>query len=489
LGNYSDRQPHHLEEKTMRTLHAQLAAIAIGAALGAPALAAVTPPAGYIYTTQLLDNLTEGCLAAGPGGTFVGIGPGFTANAQTVVLAKESGDLRVVAMGFNSISDCAYDAASDTLYITDNATNADLGITTGMAGNTGAQSGDTVFAVPAASTASGLSAKGLELLPAGSIHFAANVTLGAGGVLVADSVGGGAGSVLKITAGPSTSTFASSLALAGGVAVNPANGNVFVAENLGPPNFDNQIRQYTAAGAPVAPVPFAGPSFGFGSVDLAFNSDGRLLATGNFLADVVSFDPSTAAATPFVSGLTFATGITVEPFTHRVQILSSTFTGADEDKSLHRFTPIDRLVPGSGSPKSECVQEFYGVQLVGKEAVCVDGAPCDADGAQNGSCLFPLGFCFNVNDPHFSECALGTVSSVSLSAKPGSAALTQTASAITAALPLSGPACFFSDGVAVPVQVAGAVKKPGKAQVKVQSSTDDGRKDTDVVKLVCQPAP
>jgi hypothetical protein len=236
-------------------------------------------------------------------------------------------------------------------------------------------------------------------------------------------------------------------------------------------------------------VPFAAPSFDFGSVDLLFNSDGQLLASGNFDADVVSFNPSTGVSTPFVSGLTFATGMTVDPFTHRVQILSSTFSGAAEDKSLHRFTPIDRLVPGSGSPKSECVQEFYGVELVGKDAVCVDGAPCDADGAPNDSCLFPLGFCFNVADPHFADCPLGTVTEVSLSAKPASAALTHAASAIAAALPLSGATCVFSDGIAVPVQIAGGVKQDGKAQVKVQSSTDDGRKDTDVVKLVCQPAP
>ena len=49
----------------------------------------------------------------------------------------------------------------------------------------------------------------------------------------------------------------------------PATGNLFVAENLGLPNFDNDIRQFTPAGAPVPPVPFAGPSFTFGSIDLA----------------------------------------------------------------------------------------------------------------------------------------------------------------------------------------------------------------------------
>lgn len=468
-----------------------LIAAALGAAaLATPAQGAVTPPPGYIYSTQLLSNLTQGCVAAGPGGTFVGIGPGFTANAQAVVLAKESGELRLVAMGFNSISDCAYDRAADVLYVTDNADNADLGITTGLSGNTGAQTGDTAFAIPSASTASGLSAPGLELLPAESIHFAANVTVDASGnVFVANAIGGGAGTVLEIAPGPTTTTVASSLAFVGGIAIDPANGNLFVAENLGLPDFDNQILQFTAAGAPVQPVPFAGPSADFGSVDLAFNSDGRLLASGNFGADVVSFDAGNGTSMPFVSGLSFASGMTVDPFTQRVQILSSTFTGAAEDKSLHRFTPIDRLVPGAGSPTTACVQELYGVEVVGNVAQCVDGAPCDADGQRNDSCLFPLGFCFNVADPKLPQCAPGVVTEVAIRAKPASAALTQAASTIAASLPLNGPTCVFSDGVAVPVQVTSSGKKGGQTHVLVRSDTDDGRHDADLVRLVCTPAP
>src|SRR5262245_21354848 len=91
----------------------------IGIVVLATATSAVTPPAGYIYSTQLLGNTTQSCIAAGPGGTFVGIGPTFTANAQSVVLAKESGEVRLVASGFNSIGDCAYDANTDVLYVTD----------------------------------------------------------------------------------------------------------------------------------------------------------------------------------------------------------------------------------------------------------------------------------------------------------------------------------------------------------------------------------
>lgn len=457
--------------------------------LAGPALAAVTPPPGYIYSTQLLANLTQGCVAAGPGGTFVGIGPAFTANAQAIVLARESGDLRLVAMGFNSIADCAYDAASDTLYVSDNADNADLGISTSFAGNTGAQSGDTVFAVPNASTASGLSAAALELLPADSVEFAAGLALAASGAVLVGNAAGSGGSVLEITPGPVAVPLVSGLNFVGGLAVRPASGDLYVAENLGLPLFDNQVRRYTAAGAPIAPVPFAGPSFAFGSTDLLFDGDDRLLASGNFGADVVAIDADTGSVSPFVSGLTFATGMALHPFTGRVEILSATFGGADEDKSLHRFTPVDRLTAGKGSPASECVHELYGIALVGNAAVCTDGAACDADGAVNDVCLFPVGFCLNVADADYPECALGEVTDVIVSAKPASAAIADTAARLTAGLPRSDSTCVFSDGLAVAVRVTPAGKKEGKATLKVRATTDDGRKDTDVFKLVCTPAP
>jgi hypothetical protein len=476
-----DIHPNHdLEESDMHTIaqHRFIAAVLGTAVLGSTALATVTPPSGYIYSTELLKNLTEGCVATGPGGTFVGIGPGFTANAQAIVLAKESGELRLVAMGFNSISDCAYDRGADTLYVTDNAGTGDL---------TGALTGDTVFAIPSASTASGLSAPGLELLPAGTIPFAASVTFDGGGDLfVSNAAGSGTGSVLKIVSGPMSSAFESGFDYTGGVAVDPTTGNVFIAESLA--SFQDQIQKYTPAGAVIMPDPFAGPSSSFGSFDLAFNSDGRLLASGS--GGVVSFDPSTGSSAPFITGLTSASGIAVDPLTHRVQVLSSTFTGADEDKSLHRFTPIDQLTAGGGSASSDCVDEAYGLQAVGGTATCTDGTACDADGTVNGSCLFPVGFCFNVSDPSLADCDTSSdVNGVTITAKPSSTAIADVAARVTALLPLSGSSCVFSDGYTVPIQVAGTTKKDGKAKIKVKASTADGRTDSDTFKLVCHPAP
>ncbi|MDX2166723.1 MAG: hypothetical protein SF182_06655 [Deltaproteobacteria bacterium] len=468
----------------MRIIRTSLASLAI-AATAVAARGAVTAPAGYIYSTQLLGNLTQSCVAAGVGGTFVGIGPSFTANAESIVLAKESGELRLVASGFNAIADCAYDRAADVLYVTDNADNGDFG----LAGPFAAQSGDTVFAIPNASTASGLSAPGLELLPPNSLPFAAAVSIDAtGNVFVTSSAGGNSGGVTKIVGG-TPSAFASGMDFASGLAFNPANGNLFVAESLD--SFDVQIRQFTSGGTPLMPDPFAGPAFSFGSYDAAFNSDGRLLVTGAFGGDIVSFNPADSSMVSFVSGLNFATGITVDAQTHRVQVLSSTFSNAPEDRSLHRFTPIDQLSAGGGSPATDCLQEAYGLQLTDGVAECTDGAACDADGAVNDGCVFTLGFCLNVADPDLAGCSNASpIDSLTIAAKPASAALATASAQISAGLPLSGTTCGFSDGYYVPLKITGAgERKDGKAKVKVTTVAADGRKDSDSYKFVCHPAP
>lgn len=449
------------------------------------AAAAVTAATGYIYSTQLLGNLTQGCLAAGSGGTFVGIGPSFTPNAQSIVLAKESGDLRLVASGFNSIGDCAYDRVTDVLYVTDNADNDDFMITSPF----GALSGDTVFAIPSASTASGLSAPGLELLPPDSLAFASSLTMDASGDLfVSDSVGGGAGTVVKIV-GSTPSVFVPGLDWSGGVAISPATGNLFVAQTLS--SFDNRLDQFDAVGVAVPPVPFAGPSTTFGSYDLAFNSDGRLLITGAFAGDVLSFDAGNGTSTPFVSGLNFATGVTVDPFTHRVQLLSGTFPVSDENKSLHRLTPIDQLAAGGGANSKDCLHEAYGVQLVDGQAECTDGGACDSDGVVNDACVFPVGFCLNVDDPDLAACDNSNdITELTISAKPASAAITAAAAQASSALPLTGSSCFFSDGYYVPVKITGSgTKKDGQGKLKVKVAAADGRTDSDSLKLVCHPAP
>ena len=465
--------------------------------VAAVAGAQVTPQAGYIYGSERLNALTQNCIAAGPGGTFVAVGPGFTANAQAVVLAKESGETRLVAFGFNSIGDCVYDRATDTLYISDNADTADFGVDANDPPALATISGDTVFAVPSASTASAFLASDLELLPSGSIEFASSLALTDNGdLLVGNSAGAGAGTVLRLDAARALSTFATGFDFTGGIGVDPASGDVFVAESTA--SFATQVSQFTAAGAAVA-TPLLGPAFDIGSVDLAFLPDGRLLATGLFFGDVVAIDSDEATTSAFASGLTFAGGATVDAFTGRVSLLSSSFTGADEDRSLHRFTPVDRLTPGTGSDRTECLHELYGIALVAespgrpaKKAICVDGADCDADGRVDDQCTFPVGTCFNVFDLRFPECdADSDITEIDIGLRPETAAGRFLANKVHASLPLAGgaPACFFSDGIAVPLRVTGAgVKKAGKAKVAVAVRNADGKRDRDSFSLVCEPA-
>lgn len=473
-----------------------LALMVVALAAGATtARAAVSAPAGYIYSGLTLASSTQNCVASGPGGTFVGVGRAFTANGEAIVLVRESGDARLIALGFNSIGDCAYDAATDTLYVSDNADNGDLAITTGFAGNTGAQSGDTLFAIANASTVSAVNAPDAELLPANSLEFPANIAVDAAGNLIVSSAdGSGAGKLLEITPGPTSSVLRAGFDFTGGVAIHPASGDVIAAETRAA--FDAQLHRFTSAGAVVA-SPLLGPSFGFGSADLAFTLDGQLLVTGLFGGDVMAVDLTGPTATSFISGLTYAGGIAVNPFTGRVEVLSSTFSGAAEDKTIHRFIPVARLLPGGTDGASECLHEFYGVELAppepgaeAKDAVCVDGAPCDADGQVNNQCLFPIGSCFNVADPRLPQCsASAALRTFAAKAKRDVRGVTRMQSDVLAALPLTGPSCSFTDGVVVPLKVtASGAKKSGKDKVTVSVEDANGDKDSDSVTLVCRPA-
>lgn len=450
--------------------------------------AQVTTQPGYIYSTNALTDTTQNCVASAAGATFVAVGPAYTGQGQSVLRLSAGGGVEAtVVSGLNSVSDCVWDAELDTLYIADNGLEA-----------AGAVTGDTVFAVASASTASGLSAVGLEVLPAGSIPSAFGVALDAAGSLyVTDSAGAQSGSVTKISAGVATSFIPSGFDFTSGIAVD-ATGNVFVAESLA--TFENQISRYDAAGA-FQDVE-SGPTYAHGSYDMAFRADGSLLVTGVFAGDVVSIEPSTGASTPFVSGLTYASGITVNDFSGRVDILSSTFVTPDppdEDYSIHSFTPIDRLVPGNGASSKNCVIEAYGIELVApkagkpaKKAICTDGAPCDADGQENGQCVFPVGFCLNVDDPALPDCSSSGVASFELKrSSPPSSALETVAAAIQAQLPLTESTCFFSDGITVSVKNAGTPKeKAGKGLVKTKAASTDAKalKDSDTFKLVCEPA-
>lgn len=457
---------------------------ALATALATEAAAGVTTSPGYIYSPLLLSDLTQSCVQAGPGGTFVGRGPGFTGNGQSVVLVSESGSERVVASGFNSIGDCAYDREGDVLYVTDNALEIP-----------GALSGDTVFAIASASSAPGVTAAGNELAAAGALPFAAGVALdAAGGVLVSSSVGSGAGGVTRVADGVVTPLVAG-LDFAAGLAID-ADGDLLVAETLD--DFSTRVTRWSATGALLDVV--AGPGFDFGSYDLDFDVDGRLIVTGAFEGSVLAMDPVGGATAALVDGLSFATGVDVDAFTGRLNLLSSTFVPTDEDRTLHRFVRKDRLIPGRDSAKRECVSELYGAELVAKKpgkkpkvAICRDGAACDGDGAANDECVFPLGVCFNVVDDRFPECTSGDVSLLVVKKqKPRNESIDALVADVQSDVPVAGERCYFTDGFRVPLKFTGkGVRKEGKGKLKLKTRAMGATKevkDTDKLKMVCRPA-
>ncbi len=465
----------------MRKLELSCAAMAAILVTATAAPAAVTVAPDYLYASQYVGETTQSCVASAAGGTFVAVGPGFTAGGQRVVFVSESGATRDVLVGLSSVGDCAYDRANDVLYVTDNGLE------------TGASTGDTVYALPFASAATAVPAAGLEMVPAGSIPNAASVALAPAGVYVGDASGSGAGTV-DLVSGGSVVPVVTGLDFTGGIAVEPG-GNLLVAQTLA--SFASDLRRYADDGTLLAVL--SGPTFDHGSYDIARLEDGRVAITGVWNGDVVALDPSDGSTSALVSGLTFATGIDADPATGRISILSSSFTGAEEDLTIHRLVPIDRLVAGRGSGKKECLAEVYGVELVPKKpgkkarhAICSDGASCDADGRADGTCTFPVGVCLAVADHRLPDCPAAAIAAIELrKAKPPMPAVETMVASIQASLPVAEGSCFFSDGVAVPVVTTRHGKtKAGKAILKLRVVSAEGkpRKDTDKVKLVCEPA-
>jgi hypothetical protein len=171
----------------------------------------------------------------------------------------------------------------------------------------------------------------------------------------------------------------------------------------------------------------------------------------------------------------------------------------DEDRSVHRLVDKTRLVAGKGSDATECMSELYGVELVplapekpAKHAVCVDGAPCDADGVANDVCVFPLGVCLNVVDPRFPDCASADVAALVVKkSKPVSMEIAALAAAIQTDAPLVNELCYFADGgMQVPVKITRkGERKDGKGMLKMQAVGSGAKPvtDTDAIKLICRP--
>lgn len=474
-----------------KILVAAAAAISLSA-LPCGAVAATTPAAGYLYTRDVLGQLTEGCIAQAPGGVFAGVGPMLSFPApggtRSILFLSESGAVRTVAVGLNSISDCSYDVAADVLYVTDSGLEF-----------SGATTGDTVFAIPGDSDSAPVT--GMEVLPAGSIPYAFGIDFTPTGLMVTDAAGGGAGRVVAIDMGgltPSMTTFASGFDYTGGVLVEAA--HVFVAEAV-EPSFESAISRYSSAGAFEALA--SGPTYGHGSVDLGRTRDGNLVVSG--APTLVAVD-DLGATTSLVTGLdggtgfdAFGGGVSVNAFTGRIDFLASSFSGADDDKAVHHLVPVERLVSGGGSTTTDCAMEIYGVELVprspgmaARAAICTDGAACDADGVADGACTFPVGVCLNADDPRLADCTSPGIASVELlSVTPAAVEMEDMTATLSSELPSTSPTCVFSDGLRVPVRVlSSGATRAGKGKIKLRATTSaiPAKKDTDVVRLVCEPA-
>src|SRR2546427_1706706 len=172
------------------------------------ARAAVVAAPGYAVHTITTPDTVEGGVVRQGDAILVGQGPSFTAGAQSIV-RLDAGGPTTIATGFNSLG--GFDLAPDgTLYVVDNCFTGDGCGTTAT--------GDTLYAIPDALTrTTAVTAAGHEVVPAGTIPFAADVFVAPDGApLVSDAEGNGVGRVVKVMGGMATE-FVGGLDLAGGI--------------------------------------------------------------------------------------------------------------------------------------------------------------------------------------------------------------------------------------------------------------------------------
>jgi hypothetical protein len=479
-----------------------LAMFSVGlmAAAVSVAEAEVETSGGWIYESQVISDFADGCVAAGLGGTFVGVGPqnlSFPPPAGTrrILFVSESGAERVVATGLNSITDCVYDRATDTLFVVDNGGEFD-----------GATTGDTVFAIASASTATDQAAAGLELLAAGSIPAGASVTFDAdGNLLVSTADGPGSGGVVHIDlqSGTLSSFISDAFDFTGGIAID-VDGSILVADADGT-NFKSRICRFDADGNFLEL--FSGPTGKHGSLDLEVTADGKILATGSGtpIGLVRNRDGRVRKiATGLGDPEPFGGSVDTDPITGRATFLASSFSGAEGDRSLHHLIRVNELEPGAFIPlrdDTECLLEFYGVDFEPFElnqrvdiAECVDGDPsCDADGIVNDECVFPVGFCVGVKDNRYRRCAPLEVAEIELLSE-GREELLEPLARAQAALPIEPGIgrCFVSEGVTVPLKITKrGIRRPQRLAVRMRvlAAPPSMRTDRDEMRLGCLPPP
>jgi hypothetical protein len=189
--------------------------------------------------------------------------------------------------------------------------------------------------------------------------------------------------------------------------------------------------------------------------------------------------------------------------------------------------PVAELIPGGGTPATDCVMEWSVVNpfnaperdkkgFPNKSQTCTDGDPlCDTDGSENGTCTFRVGLCFNNDDQRLVKagtpvCTAADVATWELkkplptSANPDesvNALALRSAIAALGASSLSGvnqqlltftpalaaaPACSPLVSVTVPIHGRkGRASLGARATTTVASGARRGVRDNDRLKLIC----
>lgn len=260
---------------------------------------AISAP-GYVVTEIALPDFAAGDVVVAGGALYVGVGPGFSGAAQSVIRIDGSGTT-TIADGFNALAGFAYDTVNDRLLVTDNGLEA-----------FGSETGDTLYAIgnPGGAFGTPLRAADIELLPAGSVPGISDIVLDPNdptGTLAfvsdASSSFPPAGRLLSVDLSASSlSVVQSGLGYAAGLA---ANANTLFFGDVNGFTFAGSVSSVALPGATGATSPIVG-GLG-GQYDVELEAGGMLLATA--FGDLLRIDPSNGNTTTVASGFGFATGL------------------------------------------------------------------------------------------------------------------------------------------------------------------------------------
>ena len=433
------------------------------------ATAAVISTPEFVVDTIPLPGVGNGDVTVAGTDLFVGQGA-FGGGTESIARVSRDGASTSVVTGLNAIGGLAYDRAADRLLFTDNGAEV-----------IGATTGDTVYALGAPLAAVGPApAGGLALVPTGTIPFAqAVLPLAGGSILVGDAAGGGAGRVVKISGGTPTNLI-TGLDYTAGIALTVTGAGELLVGDVDSTTFEGSVDRFDLTGAPLGTLA-AGLS---GAYDSALDAAGNVLVTGGFTDDFSSSNlvriDSAGNVQQIASGFGFSTGLDVDAVTGQILVLDF---GASH---LDTLTPITNLTPG-GKGRKECQVEMWGgAPDRNKKGApktrwsCTDGAPCDRDGAVDGSCTFLVGACFSLADTRTPSCTPAAVDTVTVTSHQ-SVPLAALQSALSGVLPSTGAVCSR----AVPVTVPANRRKT--ITITVDGAHAGKRADKDRLKLRCLP--